>query len=168
MWLTWRQLFARRRHLARRRRSRSRRCSFALVFRLVGDDGDAARVGFFIGLMREIVIGTLLPLAAVDLRHHGVRRRGRRRHARLSPRQADRALATRAVQVPRGRRVHVGGDAARDFSPVAYAARTRTFPRRVPLAFAAPAPLAGALIYSALFVMLGLTLRGRWSSAWCT
>lgn len=64
MWLTWRQLFARRRiwfaiafallPLA-----------FTLLFRVVADDGDASRVGFYHAMIREIIIGTLLPLAAV-------------------------------------------------------------------------------------------------------
>ena len=64
MWLTWRQLFARRRiwfaiafavlPLA-----------FTLLFRLVADDGDASRVGFYHAMVREIIVGTLLPLAAV-------------------------------------------------------------------------------------------------------
>jgi ABC-2 type transport system permease protein len=35
------------------------------VFKLVADDGEGARVGFFNGLSREVIIGTLLPLAAV-------------------------------------------------------------------------------------------------------
>ena len=64
MWLTWRQLFARRRiwfavafallPLA-----------FTLLFRVVADDGDASRVGFYHAMVREIIVGTLLPLAAV-------------------------------------------------------------------------------------------------------
>jgi ABC-2 type transport system permease protein len=62
MWLTWRQLFARRRiwfaiafallPLA-----------FTLVFRVVADEAEA--VGFYQTMIREIIIGTLLPLAAV-------------------------------------------------------------------------------------------------------
>lgn len=64
MWLTVRQLFARRRiwiaiafalvPLA-----------FTLLFRIVADDGDSSRVGFYHAMIREIIIGTLLPLAAV-------------------------------------------------------------------------------------------------------
>jgi ABC-2 type transport system permease protein len=64
MWLTWRQLFARRRiwfaiafallPLA-----------FTLLFRIVADDGDSSRVGFYHAMIREIIVGTLLPLAAV-------------------------------------------------------------------------------------------------------
>ncbi|HEY9225581.1 MAG TPA: ABC transporter permease subunit [Gemmatimonadaceae bacterium] len=64
MWLTWRQLFARRRvwyavafALAP--------FLFTLVFRVVADDGDASRVGFYQALCREVVIGTLLPIAGV-------------------------------------------------------------------------------------------------------
>ncbi len=64
MWLTWRQLFARRRlWLA---------VSFALVpllftliFRVFVDDGAASETTFYNSLIREIVIGTLLPLAGL-------------------------------------------------------------------------------------------------------
>ena len=64
MWLTWRQLFARRRIWFA--------AAFALapllftcVFKLVADDGEGSRVSFFTSLAAEIVIGTLLPLAGV-------------------------------------------------------------------------------------------------------
>jgi len=64
MWLTWRQLFARRRlwlaivfALAP--------LLFTLVFRVVGDDGPESRLAFFGGLDRDVVVGTLLPLAAL-------------------------------------------------------------------------------------------------------
>jgi ABC-2 type transport system permease protein len=64
MWLTWRQLFARRRiwfALA----FALLPLAFTLLFRVVADDGDASRVGFYHAMIREIIIGTLLPLAAV-------------------------------------------------------------------------------------------------------
>ena len=64
MWLTWRQLFARRRLWVA--------VAFALLpalftigFRILADDGGAARASYFNSLSREIVIGTLLPLAAL-------------------------------------------------------------------------------------------------------
>ena len=38
---------------------------FTLIFMAVGDDGTDARVGFLSVLQRDIVLGTLLPLAAV-------------------------------------------------------------------------------------------------------
>src|SRR3954471_2220508 len=64
VWLTWRQLFARRRlYLA---------AAFSLapflvasIFRLTAGDVEASSAAFLIGLLREIVIGTLLPLAAI-------------------------------------------------------------------------------------------------------
>lgn len=63
VWLTWRQLFARRRlWLA---------IAFSLVpliftvfYRFASDDQAGARIGFFSGMSRELVIGTLVPLAA--------------------------------------------------------------------------------------------------------
>ena len=63
MWLTWRQLFARKRiYIA---------AAFALVpvlftvfFRFTTDDRSGGRMEFFNGLSRELVIGTLVPLAA--------------------------------------------------------------------------------------------------------
>ena len=64
MWLTCRQLFARRRiwfALA----FALLPLAFTLLFRVVADDGDASRVGFYHAMVREIIVGTLLPLAAV-------------------------------------------------------------------------------------------------------
>lgn len=63
VWLTWRQLFARRRiYIA---------AAFALLpvlftvfFKLGTDDQAEGRMAFFNGLSRELVIGTLVPLAA--------------------------------------------------------------------------------------------------------
>jgi len=64
MWLTWRQLFARRRIWLAVAFALAP-LLFTLVFMVVGDDGTDARVGFLSVLQRDIVIGTLLPLAAV-------------------------------------------------------------------------------------------------------
>jgi ABC-2 type transport system permease protein len=64
MWLTWRQLFARRRIWVAVAFALAP-VLFTLVFKLVADDGEGGRVAFFGTLSREVVIGTLLPLAAV-------------------------------------------------------------------------------------------------------
>ena len=64
MWLTWRQLFARRRIWLALAFALAP-LLFTLVFMIVGDDGSDARVGFLGVLQRDIVIGTLLPLAGV-------------------------------------------------------------------------------------------------------
>jgi ABC-2 type transport system permease protein len=64
MWLTWRQMFAKRR-LALAIVFSLAPLLFTLVFKLVAEDGDDSRVHFFTGLEREVVIGTLLALAAV-------------------------------------------------------------------------------------------------------
>jgi ABC-2 type transport system permease protein len=64
MWLTWRQLFARRRLWFAIAFSLAP-VLFTLVFRLLIDDGPASETTFYNTLTREIVIGTLLPLAAL-------------------------------------------------------------------------------------------------------
>jgi ABC-2 type transport system permease protein len=64
MWLTFRQLFARKR-LWFAAAFAAAPLLFTLGFLLVGDDGGEARTAFFSTLNREIVIGTLLPLTAV-------------------------------------------------------------------------------------------------------
>jgi ABC-2 type transport system permease protein len=64
MWLTWRQLFARRRIWLAAAFALAP-LLFTLVFLVVGDDGSDARLGFLTGLQRDIVLGTLLPLAGV-------------------------------------------------------------------------------------------------------
>ncbi len=64
MWLTWRQLFARRRIWVGLAFALAP-LILALVFEVVGDDGRDARVHFFGNLGREIVLGTLLPVAAM-------------------------------------------------------------------------------------------------------
>ena len=63
MWLTMRQLFARRRLWLAIAFSLAP-LLFTLIFRLLVDDGPASETTFFTTLTREIVIGTLLPLAA--------------------------------------------------------------------------------------------------------
>jgi ABC-2 type transport system permease protein len=64
MWLTWRQLFARRRLWLAAAFSLAP-ALFTVIFRVLVDDGPAAEASFFNTLIREIVIGTLLPLAAL-------------------------------------------------------------------------------------------------------
>src|SRR5262249_27053556 len=64
MWLTWRQLFARRRLWLATAFSLAP-VPFTLVFRVLADDGPSSETTFFGTLMREIVMGTLLPLAAL-------------------------------------------------------------------------------------------------------
>jgi ABC-2 type transport system permease protein len=63
LWLTWRQLFARRRIWLALAFSLAP-LVLALFYKVVGDDTDAGRLNFLTTLNREIVIGTLLPLAA--------------------------------------------------------------------------------------------------------
>jgi ABC-2 type transport system permease protein len=64
MWLTWRQLFAKRRLWLAVAFSLAP-VLFTLIFRVLVDDGPASETTFFNTLIREIVIGTLLPLAAL-------------------------------------------------------------------------------------------------------
>ena len=63
LWLTWRQLFARKRiYLA---------AAFSLLplvftvfFKFTSGDAPGSRLDFFGGMSRELIIGTLVPLAA--------------------------------------------------------------------------------------------------------
>lgn len=64
MWLTWRQLFSGRRIWFALAFALAP-LLFSLVFRVVAEDGDASRVAFYLGLNREVILGTLLPLAGV-------------------------------------------------------------------------------------------------------
>jgi ABC-2 type transport system permease protein len=64
VWLTWRQLFAGRRLYLAAAFSLAP-LLVALLFRLLVDTGGASSGDFLVGLVREFVIGTLLPLAAV-------------------------------------------------------------------------------------------------------
>jgi ABC-2 type transport system permease protein len=64
MWLTWRQLFARRRLWLAVAFSLAP-ALFTLIFRVFVDDGAASEATFFNTLIREIVVGTLVPLAAL-------------------------------------------------------------------------------------------------------
>ncbi len=65
-WLTFRQLFARRRLWYALGFSLAP-LLFTAIFRVFVDDGasDGARLDFFTGLCRQVIIGTLLPLAGV-------------------------------------------------------------------------------------------------------
>jgi ABC-2 type transport system permease protein len=63
LWLTWRQLFARRRiYLALGFSVLP--LLFTVFFKFAAEDGDGVRFSFFSMLNREIIIGTLVPLAA--------------------------------------------------------------------------------------------------------
>lgn len=64
LWLTWRQLFARRRLYLAAAFSLSP-FLIALVFRVTSSDLASASGPFLTSLLREIVIGTLLPIAAL-------------------------------------------------------------------------------------------------------
>lgn len=63
VWLTWRQLFARKRIYAAVAFSLLP-LLFTVFFKFATDDQPGARFGFFSGLSRELIIGTLVPLAA--------------------------------------------------------------------------------------------------------
>ena len=156
MWLTWRQLFARHRvwfalvfALAP--------LLFTLVFKVVADDGDAARLGFFITLNRQIVIGTLLPLAAVifgTTAFGGEVDDGTLVYLLVKPVQRWQIVLSKFV-VAVASTVAVMIPAI--FLPWAVI-RGAGLPARMPLAFLVAA-FAGAAIYCALFLTLGLLTR---------
>src|SRR5690242_4854025 len=64
VWLTWRQLFARRR-LYTAAAFAFAPLLVAVVFRLTAADVEKSGANFLITLLREVVIGTLLPLASI-------------------------------------------------------------------------------------------------------
>jgi len=156
VWLTWRQLFARRRlYLA----AAFSLAPFlvAIIFRLTAGDVEASSAAFLIGLLREIVIGTLLPLAAIvfgTTAFGGEIDDGTLVYLLVKPIARWRVVVskylvavacTTAVMLPA------------IFLPW-FVVRNADLPATVPLSFAAGVG-GGALIYCALFVMLGLTLR---------
>ncbi|MES2176683.1 MAG: ABC transporter permease subunit [Gemmatimonadota bacterium] len=63
LWLTWRQLFARKRIYLAIAFSLLP-VIFTLVFRFMAEDREGARMDFFSGLNRNLILGTLIPLAA--------------------------------------------------------------------------------------------------------
>jgi ABC-2 type transport system permease protein len=153
MWLTWRQLFARKRVWIAIVFSLAP-LLFTLVFKVVGDPGDSARISFFGGLCREIIIGTLLPLAAVifgTTAFGGEVDDGTLVYLLVKPiarwtvvlsKLVVAILSTFAIMIPAMLLPWL-------------MLRGPDLPARVPLSFLAGAA-AGAAIYCALFVTLGL------------
>ena len=156
MWLTWRQLFAKRRIWLAAVFALAP-LFFTLVFKVVGDDGSDSRLGFFTTLNREIVIGTLLPLAAVifgTTAFGGEVDEGTLVYLLVKPLQrwqlvlskfAVAVTSTLAVMLPA------------IFLPW-LVLRGANVPAQLPLSFFV-ATVAGAVIYCALFLSLGLSTR---------
>jgi ABC-2 type transport system permease protein len=156
LWLTWRQLFAKRRlYLA---------AAFSLapflitiIFRLTASAVQEASVGYMTTLLREIVIGTLLPLAALvfgTTAFGGEIDDGTLVYLLVQPiarwrvvlsKYVVAVLCTIAVMVPA-------------IVLPWLLLRSPDLPSTVPLAFLAGAA-AGAIVYCAFFLALGLSTR---------
>jgi ABC-2 type transport system permease protein len=156
VWLTWRQLFARRRlYLAGA-------FSFApflvaIIFRLTAGDLEGTSSGFLISLLREIVVGTLLPLAALVFgtsAFGGEIDDGTLVYLLVKPIARWRVVVSKYV-------VAVACTIAVMVPAIVLPwvlVRTPDLPATVPLSFLAGASI-GALLYCAIFMTLGLTTR---------
>ena len=156
LWLTWRQLFARRRlYLA---------AAFSLApllisvfFRFTSNDVASASVPFLTSLLREIVIGTLLPIAALvfgTTAFGGEIDDGTLVYLLVKPLARWRIVLTKylvatactmAVMIPA-------------IVLPWLVVMNKDLPWQFALAFLAGSAV-GAIVYSAIFVTLGLTTR---------
>jgi ABC-2 type transport system permease protein len=156
MWLTWRQLFAKHRIWFALAFALAP-LLFTLMFRLVADDGDAARLDFFITLNRQIVIGVLLPLAAVvfgTTAFGGEVDDGTLVYLLVKPVQRWQIVLSKFV-------VAVASTVGVMIPAILFpwfVLRSAGLPARAPLAFLVAA-CAGAAVYCALFLALGLLTR---------
>jgi ABC-2 type transport system permease protein len=156
LWLTMRQLFARRRLYLAAAFSLTP-LLIALVFKVTAGDAESSAGDFLIGLVREIVIGTLLPLAAVvfgTTAFGGEVDDGTLIYLLVKPvprwsvvfsKYVVAVLSTAAVMVPA-------------ILLPWLVVRTPDLPLAVPVAFLAGAG-AGCLLYCAIFLAMGLTTR---------
>lgn len=156
VWLTFRQLFVRRRLIAASIFSLIP-LVVALAFRASHGPDDPRTLDFFVTLYREIVVGTLLPLAAVvfgTTAFGGEIDDGTLVYLLVKPVARWRvvlskylvaAISTAAVMLP-------------TIVLPWLALATGAVPRALPIGFAAGVG-AGALLYCALFVALGLASR---------
>jgi ABC-2 type transport system permease protein len=156
VWLTWRQLFARRRIYLAAAFSLTP-LVVALLFRVLVPDSDSSSVEFLTGLIREFVIGTLLPLAAVvfgTTAFGGEVDDGTLVYLLVKPLSRWRVVLWKYV-------VAVLSTAAVMIPAVILpwlVVRNPDMPVRVPLAYLAGLGV-GCLVYCAIFVTLGLTTR---------
>ena len=156
VWLTWRQLFAGRR-LRMAVAFSLAPFLIAIIFRLTASDVAGASAGFLLGLLREVVIGTLLPLSAIvfgTTAFGGEIDDGTLIYLLVKPIVRWRVVLSKYV-------VAVGCTFSVMIAGIVLPwllVRNADLPVTVPLAFAAGAG-AGALIYFALLLTLGLTLR---------
>jgi ABC-2 type transport system permease protein len=155
-WLTWRQLFARRRLYLAGAFSLAP-FLIAVIFRLTAGDVEHSSASFLITLLREIVIGTLLPLAALvfgTTAFGGEIDDGTLVYLLVKPIARWRVVLSKYV-------VAVACTAAVMIPAIVLPwllLRAPELPSEVPLSFLAGVG-AGSLIYCALFVTLGLSTR---------
>ncbi len=156
VWLTWRQMFANRRAWLAVAFSLAP-LAIALLFRFFSPDIATDSHGFYLLLMKEIVIGTLLPLAALvfgTTAFGGELDDGTLLYLLVKPvarwrvvtsKYAVAALSTFTMMVPAVLLPWL-------------AVRSPDLPIGVPMAFIWGLGL-GAVLYSAVFTMLGLVAR---------
>jgi len=155
-WLTWRQLFARRRLYLAAAFSLAP-FLIAVVFRLTAGDVEGSSAGFFMTLCSEIVIGTLLPLAALvfgTTAFGGEIDDGTLVYLLVKPIARWRVVVSKYI-------VAVACTAAVMVPSIVLPwliVRNPDLPSTVPLAFLAAVGVASA-IYCALFLALGLSTR---------
>lgn len=155
-WLTWRQLFAGRRLYLAGAFSLAP-FLIAVVFRLTAGDVEHSSAGFLITLLREIVIGTLLPLAALvfgTTAFGGEIDDGTLVYLLVKPIARRRIVLSKYL-------VAVACTVAVMIPAIILPwllVRGPELPPDVPLSFLAGVA-AGSLIYCALFVTLGLSTR---------
>jgi ABC-2 type transport system permease protein len=156
VWLTWRQLFAGRRLYLAAAFSLAP-FFIAVIFRLTAGDVAGSSSGFLITLLRDVVIGTLLPLSAIvfgTTAFGGEIDDGTLVYLLVKPVVRWRVVLSKyVVAVACTFSVMIAGIVLPWLL-----VRSADLPATVPLAFAAGAG-GGALIYCALFLTLGLTLR---------
>jgi ABC-2 type transport system permease protein len=156
LWLTMRQLFAGRRLFMAAAFSLAPTL-IALVYRVTATDADGSAADFLAGMMREIVIGTLLPLAAVvfgTTAFGGEVDDGTLIYLLVKPLSRWRVVLSKYV-------VAVLSTAAVMLPAVVLpwlVVRTPEMTSRIPLSYLAGAGV-GCLVYCAIFVTLGLSTK---------
>jgi ABC-2 type transport system permease protein len=156
VWLTWRQLFARRRLYLAAAFSLTP-LLVALLYRLLISDSAASSEEFLTGLIREFVIGTLLPLTAVvfgTTAFGGEVDDGTLVYLLVKPLARWRVVFWKYVVAVLSTAAVMGPAVVLPWLAV----RTPDMTARVPLSYLAGVGV-GCLVYCAIFLVLGLTTR---------
>jgi ABC-2 type transport system permease protein len=156
LWLTWRQLFARRRAILLIAFALTP-ALIALAFRGISADPETEGMGFLITLLRQIVIGIIVPVAAVIFGTGAFGAEvddGTLVYLFVKPIARWRIVAVKYV----GAVLSTATIAIPAIALPWLLVRNPDLPASVPLSFLLGA-LAGCVIYSAIFVALGIATR---------